>query len=116
MLLLTIETGFISLGDSVVNGKLWVLFNYSTCAIVAQVFDQCKKVLLQCATPESIVRYTHPTLTGDAVTISDTYFKRQTHDSLQQFLTKYIRIEEPGFGVFAQVLNIYNRNNNILGR
>ena len=69
---------------------------------LTQVMEQAKELLLHCATPESVLLLKHTNLKSEKVLLAESYFNKQTHDNLAQFLQCHLKGEtEKGF--FAQV-------------
>ncbi|XP_072022240.1 E3 ubiquitin-protein ligase rnf213-alpha-like [Amphiura filiformis] len=56
-----------------------------------EVQRRVKELLLQCATPEAILRLPHSELAAEYRVLHDTYFKEQKHESLLQYLRFELR-------------------------
>ncbi|XP_072028881.1 E3 ubiquitin-protein ligase rnf213-alpha-like [Amphiura filiformis] len=56
-----------------------------------EVKTRVKEMLLQCATPEGILRLPHSELAAEYKHLHDTYFKGQKHESLLQYLRFELR-------------------------
>ncbi|XP_053396010.1 E3 ubiquitin-protein ligase rnf213-alpha-like [Mercenaria mercenaria] len=68
-----------------------------------QVLQEAKSVLLWCATPESLVRLDHSSLSNQEKTLLNKwYFTRQAHDSLIQYVNVKI-VQQQCRQLFAQV-------------
>ena len=71
--------------------------------MVFQVLNECKKVLLQCATPEALVRLPHTKLMHEENHLRHEYFNEQKHGSLQEYLVHRLIDNHPTDTVFLQV-------------
>ena len=68
-----------------------------------QVLLEAKKLLLWCATPDSVVKLQKTVLLHEEQTMLQTcYFQEQKHDCLADYL-RYKLLEERSEGLFAQV-------------
>ena len=68
-----------------------------------QVLLEAKKLLLWCATPDSVVKLQKTVLLHEEQTMLQTcYFQEQKHDCLSDYL-RYKLLEERSEGLFAQV-------------
>ncbi|XP_053396009.1 E3 ubiquitin-protein ligase rnf213-alpha-like [Mercenaria mercenaria] len=68
-----------------------------------QVLQEAKSVLLWCATPESLVRLDHGSLSNQEKTLLNKwYFTRQAHDSLIQYVNVKI-VQQQCRRLFAQI-------------
>ncbi|XP_053396335.1 E3 ubiquitin-protein ligase rnf213-alpha-like isoform X2 [Mercenaria mercenaria] len=68
-----------------------------------QVLQEAKSVLLWCATPESLVRLDHSSLSNQEKTLHNKwYFTRQAHDSLIQYVNVKI-VHQQCKQLFAQI-------------
>ncbi len=65
--------------------------------------DQARDTLLQCATPESVIRLRDTELRGQEEAISNRYYKKQTHGSLLELLRTHLVEQEHQDGAFIQV-------------
>ena len=68
-----------------------------------QVVCLSKHLLLQIATPEAIVRLEHTVLAEDKSEVEYTYFQRQCHGSIEEFLNHHIHDTCWESGVLMQV-------------
>ena len=72
-----------------------------------QVLLEAKKLLLWCATPDSVVKLQKTVLLHEEQTMLQTcYFQEQKHDCLADYL-RYKLLEERSEGLFAQVFMFF---------
>ncbi|KAK3715936.1 hypothetical protein QZH41_016501 [Actinostola sp. cb2023] len=67
------------------------------------VLSESKRLLVQCCTPDAIVRLHSSGLTDEADEIWDLYFNQQRHSSLAAFLTSVDRTKQHKEGLLIQV-------------
>ena len=84
-----------------ITNQAILVFNGSL--LVSQVLKECKKVLLQCATPEALVRLPHTKLMLEENHLMHEYFNEQKHGSLQEYLVHRLVDNHPTDTVFLQV-------------
>ena len=76
----------------------------TNCYILDQVLDRARDTLLQCATPESVIRLRDTKLQGQEEAISNRYHDHQKHGSLLELLETYLAEQEHQEGAFIQVI------------
>ncbi|KAI4872372.1 hypothetical protein NFI96_033639 [Prochilodus magdalenae] len=69
-----------------------------------RVLEEAKLVLLNCATPDSVVRLEYTDLSDvETQRLADTYFKNQKHHSLAEFVASHIQQGHRNHCVFTEV-------------
>jgi len=72
-----------------------------------QILDEAKRTLLQCATPESIVRLTNsPLAAASQDEIKDIYFKEQCHENIFEFAHLVFVKNQPTDTLHLQVCHL----------
>nr|XP_056704626.1 E3 ubiquitin-protein ligase RNF213 [Euleptes europaea] len=72
--------------------------------LMSKIQDQATLVLLNCATPDSVVRLGNSRLgASQADHLTRIYFQQQQHDSLADFLHACLCTESRGFAVFTEI-------------
>ncbi|KAJ8251476.1 hypothetical protein GJAV_G00221750, partial [Gymnothorax javanicus] len=83
-------------------GKEWVDLEKSD--FYRQILDEAKLILLDCATPDSVVRLDHTDLPrGETEQLTHVYFEQQKHSSLADFIICHIQQEEWRHASFTEV-------------
>ena len=72
--------------DDVIPGIILELSQLEECQDEKVLEQKCKESLLQCATPDGVMRLTDTQLKEQAEDIFHTYFINQTHDSLPHYI------------------------------
>ncbi|KAK3096790.1 hypothetical protein FSP39_003301 [Pinctada imbricata] len=67
-----------------------------------EIFDSAKRMLLWCATPDSLLRLQSTKLSSSNKELNEIYYKEQKHDSLLAYLKLKLRSENSS-SLFAQV-------------
>ncbi len=65
--------------------------------------EECKRVLLQCAVPEALVRLPQTKLRNEERNLMHEYFDVQKHGDLLEYLTLKLVEERPDESTFLQV-------------
>ena len=69
-----------------------------------QVFERSQDLLLQCATPDAVMRLKHTHLAPLSEAYADRYYNHQKHDSLVELLEQEVsQKDHTDYGVFLQV-------------
>jgi hypothetical protein len=74
--------------------------------LLKQVLKEAQDLLLQCATPEAVVRLPITNLSADAAALFDKYFIIQEHGSLQQLVSSELGSAQSNTDVFLQVMKM----------
>ncbi|XP_041354620.1 E3 ubiquitin-protein ligase rnf213-alpha-like [Gigantopelta aegis] len=62
------------------------LWNEKDCHDADKFFEDCKKMLLWCATPDAVLRLTETRLYNEKDWVLDTYFREQPHDDIFKYM------------------------------
>jgi len=92
--------GNTTVSDFLVVANLLLCSNTDVMCLCLQILSETKRMLLQCATPESIVRF------GNAE-IEHTYFKEQCHENVFEFLHHAFVKNKPADSLHLQVCNSF---------
>jgi hypothetical protein len=85
------------------------LITFSLNLTFCQILARAKKILLKCATPESIVRHcASPINAKTANDVRRTYFEEQCHDNIFDFLQQTLVMNKPKKNLFLQVIKCSN--------
>ncbi|MBN3286120.1 RN213 ligase, partial [Polyodon spathula] len=69
-----------------------------------KVLDEAKRILLSCATPDSVVRLSNSRLSNvESDQLVKEYFVNQRHSSLADFVTSHTELEDRGVAAFTEV-------------
>lgn len=66
-----------------------------------------KRLLLQTATPDAIIRFKSTKLKDEADELFETYFDEQHHSSAEDFLQFYLDSPESQQGLLMQVMDLF---------
>eukprot|EP00090_Calanus_glacialis_P031123 TRINITY_DN5102_c0_g1_i8.p1 TRINITY_DN5102_c0_g1~~TRINITY_DN5102_c0_g1_i8.p1 ORF type:complete len:2193 (-),score=498.77 TRINITY_DN5102_c0_g1_i8:57-6239(-) len=77
---------FVGYHEDAIPGIVLELSQHEDCIDEVVLEERCKERLLECATPDGVMRLTDTQLKDEAEDIFQTYFINQTHDSLAHYI------------------------------